>query len=383
MFSTTATTQSDFFNEAEVTTTVNELIAAKARSYLSDTAGLDAAAARLYTVAIMDEDDETVCKLDEVLSDLQIYQLAVQIMRVGQDPGVHPGDETAITMAVPLFKVAADRGLADASYTYASLLNMGKGVVKDYNAAAEIFKTLARDGNPHATFNLAGMHLSGNGVGQSTSKAIGLYDVCGNMGVSRGWNAIGLIYFDGKYRGQDFEEAVKWFQKGAGQCEHCNMSLAHMYTYGKGVEENHEQALRHNLKASDGGLVQAQYNVAHAYFTGKGVEKVDLELAAHYYELAARQGFLLAQINLGNMYRNGYGVPQDLEKAKFYYGLSAHVSPDAKGLLEATEEAIQAVAEGRDPDAATAEGNNALYEPPPLQEGGGGGLMSKIKGFFK
>lgn len=365
---------------------MHDLVAAKARTYLSDSAGLDAAAARQYTSAIMDEDDETLCRLDEVLSDLQIYQLAVQIMRVGADPSVHPDDDAAVTLAVPLFKVAADRGLADASYTYASLLNIGKGVTKDHKAAAEIFKTLARDGNPHATFNLAGMHLSGNGVDQSTSKAIGLYDVCGNMGISRGYNAIGLIYFDGKHRGQDFAEAVKWFQKGADECEHCNMSLAHMYTYGKGVEENHEQALRHNLKASDGGLVQAQYNVAHAYFTGKGVEKADLELAAHYYELAARQGFLLAQINIGNMLRTGYGVPQDLEKAKFYYGLSAHISPDAKGLLEATEDAIQAVAEGRDPDADNAE-RNALYEPPPLKENanasGGGGLMSKIKGLFK
>jgi TPR repeat protein len=59
---------------------------------------------------------------------------------------------------VTTLKVAAERGLADAAYTYASLLNMGRGCGKDMTKAAEIFKTLARDGHPQATYNLAGMY---------------------------------------------------------------------------------------------------------------------------------------------------------------------------------------------------------------------------------
>ena len=40
--------------------------------------------------------------------------------------------------------------------------------------------------------------------------------------------------------------------------------------------------------------------MATQYFAGKGVT-ADLALALHYYELAAEQGFVLSQINVGNM----------------------------------------------------------------------------------
>jgi hypothetical protein len=41
------------------------------------------------------------------------------------------------------------------------------------------------------------------------------------------------------------------------------------------------------------------------------------------YELAVEQGCAEAQNNLGHLYKNGIGVPQDYEKAKKYYELAA------------------------------------------------------------
>jgi TPR repeat protein len=73
-------------------------------------------------------------------------------------------------------------------------------------------------------------------------------------------------------------------------CPHCHLSLAHMYSFGKGVDEDAEQAMRHHLAAADGGLAQAQHNVATHYFSGKGVA-VDLAIAAHYYDLAVCEQF--------------------------------------------------------------------------------------------
>lgn len=34
------------------------------------------------------------------------------------------------------------------------------------------------------------------------------------MGEHRGFYAIGQLYFDGIHRDQDYEEAIKWFEKG-------------------------------------------------------------------------------------------------------------------------------------------------------------------------
>ena len=63
-------------------------------------------------------------------------------------------------------------------------------------------------------FNLAGMFLKGTGVEISVSKAIGLYDLCGKMGINRAYNAIGEVYKNGKDRPVDYAEALKWFELG-------------------------------------------------------------------------------------------------------------------------------------------------------------------------
>ena len=42
-----------------------------------------------------------------------------------------------------------------------------------------------------------------------------------------------------------------------------------------------------------------------------------------WYRLAADQGLDLAQSNLGNMYDNGYGVPQDYVQAHMWFTLAA------------------------------------------------------------
>jgi TPR repeat protein len=49
------------------------------------------------------------------------------------------------------------------------------------------------------------MYLNGTGVEQSVSRAIGLYDLCGQMNIPRGFNAIGHIYFAGEHRDRDYE----------------------------------------------------------------------------------------------------------------------------------------------------------------------------------
>jgi uncharacterized protein len=49
------------------------------------------------------------------------------------------------------------------------------------------------------------------------------------------------------------------------------------------------------------------------YENGWGVSKDDKE-AAKWYRLAAAQGNAIAQNNLGTMYRDGHGVPQDAKE---------------------------------------------------------------------
>ena len=66
----------------------------------------------------------------------------------------------------------------------------------------------------------------------------------------------------------------------------------------------------------------AQYNLGVCYEYGKGVEQ-DYEEAVRYYRLAAEQGFADAQDNLGYCYLYGNGVEQDYEEALKYFTLAA------------------------------------------------------------
>jgi TPR repeat protein len=85
-------------------------------------------------------------------------------------------------------------------------------------------------------------------------------------------------------------------------------------SYGQDFEET-------KLLAEQGDET-AQFNLGFMYDNGNGVPENNVE-AVKWYRLAAEQGLDLAQYNLGNMYRNGEGVPEDYPEAFRWYRLAA------------------------------------------------------------
>jgi len=70
------------------------------------------------------------------------------------------------------------------------------------------------------------------------------------------------------------------------------------------------------------GDAAAQSNLGVMYDNGEGVPEDDKE-AVKWYRLAAEQGYAPAQSNLGVMYDNGEGVPEDDKEAVKWYRLAA------------------------------------------------------------
>ena len=60
--------------------------------------------------------------------------------------------------------------------------------------------------------------------------------------------------------------------------------------------------------AAERGEAWAQFNLGNMYYNGEGVPQDDAT-AVMWYTKAAEQGNAAAQSNLGNMYYNGEGVP--------------------------------------------------------------------------
>jgi TPR repeat protein len=66
------------------------------------------------------------------------------------------------------------------------------------------------------------------------------------------------------------------------------------------------------------GLASAQFNLGMLYANGRGVPQ-DYTMARNWWEKSAAQGHAKAQAQLGVLYANGWGVPQDYAQARQWY----------------------------------------------------------------
>ena len=85
---------------------------------------------------------------------------------------------------------------------------------------------------------------------------------------------------------------------------------------------DYETALREFQPIAEQGNSSAQFNLGVMYDNGLGVPQ-DYKQAVKWYRLSAEQGNAGAQYNLGVRYNNGEGVPQDYKEAVKWHRLSA------------------------------------------------------------
>jgi localization factor PodJL len=94
--------------------------------------------------------------------------------------------------------------------------------------------------------------------------------------------------------------------------------------------------------AAAAGNPDAEYEIGVRYSEGRGVA-IDLELAAQWFESAAKHGLAPAQYRLGSLYEKGLGVKKDLNKARQLYLQAAD-----KGNAKAVHNLAVLYAEGID-----------------------------------
>ena len=80
--------------------------------------------------------------------------------------------------------------------------------------------------------------------------------------------------------------------------------------------------MRSCVRLADQGNAVAQYNLGVMYDNGRGVPQ-DNAQAVIWYRKAADKGYAAAQFNLGLMYDDGRGVPQDYAQAVAWYRKAA------------------------------------------------------------
>ncbi len=117
-------------------------------------------------------------------------------------------------------------------------------------------------------------------------------------------------------------------------------SIADAYAdYERGVnaafDGDYATAFREFSVAADEGLMLAQYNLGILYFTGRGVER-DPAAAYRWTLAAAEQGHTAAQFNLASLLSTGDGVAKDTEEGAQWYARAAKAGhPQAALILAA------------------------------------------------
>src|SRR4051812_44493118 len=106
------------------------------------------------------------------------------------------------------------------------------------------------------------------------------------------------------------------------------------------------------------GSPAAQFNLGQLYRQGQGIP-ADLSQARYWYAAAAAQGYAYAQYNLGTMYEFGHGATADpVEATRWYRRAATQDLPEAQRALhrlEARQAGRAPVAQATSPGAASPE----------------------------
>jgi len=207
----------------------------------------------------------------------------------------------------------------------------GGFIEKDYKRSVELLEPLAKKGNLVAQFTLGDMYFQGSKIKGDSRKALEFLLPLAKKGVSDAQYKVGVLYMSEK----NYKEAFKWLNqsyKNGIINTHINVMLGILYKNGQGVNRNYKKALTLLLPLAEKGNPTAQTIVGEIYS-----EVQNYKEAVKWYELASKQGNVVALNNLSSLYYDGKGgLKKDRIKAKKLLELSA-----AQGFKDAQENLVK------------------------------------------
>jgi len=116
------------------------------------------------------------------------------------------------TIALRLFRLAADQSDPGGEAYLGALYSSGRGVARNDAEAIRLFRLAADKGNPIAEVDLADLYVNGRGVAKDNAEAIRLYRLAADRGNADGMNGLAWrLAVDG----QNLDEALDWATRAA------------------------------------------------------------------------------------------------------------------------------------------------------------------------
>ena len=147
------------------------------------------------------------------------------------------GTEMDSALAVEWFEKALAGGESEGSIELARLYEWGRGgLEKDEGKAFEYYRLAAENGDTGAMREVGRRYLMGKGIDPDLGKAVEWLDRCGEQGghLSHPYRLLGAVFRSGKHgASKDWNEAVRWYQKGRGFGDAtCERLIGNMYEEG-------------------------------------------------------------------------------------------------------------------------------------------------------
>lgn len=137
---------------------------------------------------------------------------------------------------------------------------------------------------------------------------------CASFGDKRCQNQLGIWYELGLGTEQNFELALKWFEKAAEQGYAAAYgNIGNLYYKGDGVEKDFQKFFKYSSIGADKNHPGCQYYLGLCYLKGVGVEK-DYAKAFFWFKKSAEQDYAPAFNYLAACFYEGYGVEKSIKQ---------------------------------------------------------------------
>lgn len=183
-----------------------------------------------------------------------------------------------------------------------------------YLTALNLAKPRAENGDGAAQTLIAEIYARGLGVARDEKEAAKWYAKAAEQGIPEAQFQYALLLIDGRYVEKDEEKAYELMKAAADRGNHlAEFNFAQMVMNREFGFESTKKAVAYYERAAEAGLADAQYAMSQVYANGIGGKPADEAEARRWLELAARQNFDTAQLDLGTWLVEGRGGKADPE----------------------------------------------------------------------
>ncbi|MGC1497776.1 MAG: tetratricopeptide repeat protein [Sulfitobacter sp.] len=247
-------------------------------------------------------------------------------------------DPNTLPRAVELYTQAAEAGHAGASVSLGVLYQDGKGVIQDFARARALYEGPANAGHARALNNLGLLYVRGNGVPQDYARAAEYFAKASEQGLPIAMTNLGVLYENGFGVPLDEAKAAALYRQGGGQSEvdvggAQQQAPTLIYDDRLLPPDKSKVGLESLADKAEAGDPVALFQMG--WLIGNGPDRPfdnNFE-AAGLFRDAAELGHGPAMFNLGVMYFQALGLPQDYVLGHMWLLLAADV--DVEGAQNA------------------------------------------------